>query len=63
MKRKDMISLILTDAAHGEPHPLMGFIDWLIIDHEVPLSYVLDAAEKHFKIPRDVALRTLENLV
>lgn len=62
MKRTEMIRLLIDDAAHGQLAPLAGFIDWLVVDHKVSLIRIIKLGEKHFSIPRETLVATLEYL-
>lgn len=59
MKRKELIASCLIDAALGEPHPLMGLIDYLTYDLKIPEERIIIMAKKHFKIPMAVTTKTL----
>ena len=59
---KCLVRLAITDAMQGEPHTLIGLIDWLL-EEGVSLKRILDIAEKHFQIPRSVSLATLQQFV
>lgn len=59
---KNLITLIISDAARGDFRPLMGMIDYLVADRNVPLLRLVDIAERRFGIPRHVSASTLQYL-
>lgn len=60
MKRKELIASCLVDAAFGEPHPLMGLIDYLHYDCRISKKRIASMASRHFYIPRKEALKAID---
>lgn len=56
---KNVLQNIISDCGKGESQALMGLIDYLL-ERGVSLSRIISIAEIHFKIPKHVALETLE---
>lgn len=62
MTRKEVITLCLMDACQGEPHPLMGLLDYLIVECKINPDRLVDIAERHFALPRPAAWGCLYDL-
>lgn len=60
MKRTTMIRICLNDACNGELHPLMGLIDWLVVDKGISLERIVRIANRKFGIPVTTAIATLD---
>lgn len=60
MKRKEMISMCLMDALHGDLFPLMGLIDWLLTEKHLTVTRIMDLGERHFGIPRQTTFDTIK---
>jgi hypothetical protein len=63
MKRHEIIETILTDAAKGEIHPLLGLLDWLVYDCNCDLGRLLLIAQRRFGIPVRTSILTIGELV
>lgn len=63
MTRKEIISMLLTDAAQGDPIPLMHYIDYLLVKKHIPLSRLITIAERSFGIPPNLSMNTFQYFV
>lgn len=59
MKHTQMIRTFITEAGHGDNCALQGLIDYLVYEKHIPFERILEIAERHFGIRRDVLLFTL----
>lgn len=59
MTKTQMVRIILLDAAYGDVFPLMGLLDWLIYDKNIPLERILQVAERRFSLPLSTQIKTL----
>ena len=57
---RNIARLAVKEAAQGEPHALIGLIDYLTIDCGVEVYRLIEFAERAFHIPRQQALRTIK---
>lgn len=59
---KHTIEQIITDAAEGDCHPLIGLIDHLL-EKGVSLKRIMEIGETHFHIPASISLNTFRYFV
>lgn len=57
-----MVQFCLLDAAFGEPHALLGLLDYLLNDLYASPSWIIEMADKYFDIPKQVSTQTLDVL-
>jgi hypothetical protein len=62
MIRKDLIRSCLMDACHGEPHPLMGLLDYLVYDCHISLERLVDIGERSFGLPKQAGYGAIYDL-
>lgn len=63
MNTSKMIRNVLTEAARGERHPLMGLIDWLTYDKGYSVRRIIRFSDRTLGIPRATALKTLREFL
>lgn len=59
---KQAIQNIINDAGHGDHLALIGLLDYLFIEKNCTMEYILFLAFKHFRIPPSVVLLTIRRL-
>lgn len=54
--------MILDDLAHNEPQPIIGLIDYMLNDCQVPLDRLITFTHRNFNIPIETIRDTLNEL-
>lgn len=62
MIRKDIVRMCLMDAVHGEPHPLMGLLDYLVYDCHISLDRIVEIGERQFHLPKQAGYGAIYEL-